>query len=95
MLKLAAPEGPFLLRTAGRVVSTPSLENASTISRSLIADGGVGSSEWGGATVHREEGELVAVLSYNGRAFLPGRTNDLGRPLAGDLEFDLTSEGAL
>lgn len=92
-LKLASPEGPFLLRTAGRVFSTPSLANATQISRSLIEESGAGASSWSGATVHREGREdLVAVLSYNGRAYLPCRSNPEGRPIPGELEFDLTEE---
>lgn len=92
MLKLTPPAGPFVLRTAGRNFTTPTLEDASSVSRSLIREEGDGASTWGGASVHEEDGRLVAVLSYNGRAYLPAGTNPDGRPLPGDLEFDLSAE---
>lgn len=97
MLKLAQPTGPFLLRTAGLDgITVPTIADASSVSRNLISESGVGSSEWSGAEVRLEEtGELIAVLSYNGRAFNPGRANDLGRVLPGELEFDLTNTGAI
>lgn len=95
MLKVIPPAGPFLLRTAGQeAISTPTIANASRVALALRA--GVPSSAWGGATVHREDGQLVAVLSFNGRAWMPGGTNPEGRPIPDSrMEFDLTSEGAI
>lgn len=92
MLKLTPPAGPFVLRTAGRDFTIPTLSDASSVSCSLIRDAGDGASTWSGASVHGEEGKLVAVLSFNGRAYLPADTNPEGHPLPGDLEFDLSAE---
>jgi hypothetical protein len=88
MLKLAHPECSLLLRTAGTDYTVPTLQAASVISRSLIEESGLGCSEWDGAVVLNETTkEVVAVLSYNGRAWAPGKTFE-GRVLAGELEFE-------
>jgi hypothetical protein len=97
MLKLVPPAGPFLLDTAGdESILVPTLEAASSTARALIKESGVGSRDWSGAVVRLEDThEVIAVLSYNCRAWSPsGRTNPEGQALPGELEFDLTGDGA-
>lgn len=78
--KIAAStvEGPLLVKVGSCYdeklldVSVPDLEEAANVCRSYIDDGGLGGSEWlGGEVVSEETGLCVAVISYNGRAWMP------------------------
>lgn len=93
-LKIAAlsVEGPLLVKVAKkRLVSVPDLAEASRVCREHIDSKGIGARGWSGGEVLRddESRECVAVVSYNGRVWVPGGTNPEGRRLASSQEFDL------
>ena len=60
---------PGLRRCTVHVLS---LRDASRACRSFIEENEVGGGNWTGGQVHDAFGELVAQISYNGRAWKPG-----------------------
>lgn len=94
--------GPFLVevgeydvqdRPQVKMLTVPTLEAAARACREYIDDQGLGGSDWCGGQVFRDddERECVAVVSYNGRVWLPGGSNPEGQRVP-DMtrEFDLT-----
>lgn len=65
-------------------VTVPDLEEASGVCRAYIEDDGLAASEWLGGEVISEETRLcVAVVTYNGRVWMPsGVRSHGGRPSA-------------
>lgn len=80
MMKMASSllGGPFLVKVgrehaALKNMTVPSLQQASSVCLNYIADDEVGAQSWaGGEVVSESSGLCVAVIDYEGRAWLPG-----------------------
>lgn len=98
VMKIAASsvEGPLLVKVGTyddpklMDVTVPDLAEASRVCRAFIDDECLGSSNWRGGEVVTEDGECVAVVSYNGRVWTPGLRNPEGDVVSSmGPEFDL------
>lgn len=49
-----------------------SVAEASTVCRQFIADNELGGGNWSGGEIQDADGKVIARISYNGRAWLPG-----------------------
>lgn len=94
-------EGPFLVRVGSydyeavpqlRELTVPDLESAARAVVAYIGEEDLGSRDWCGGEVLRDDGsrEVVAVVSYNGRVWAPGGTNPEGQRIP-----DMTREFVL
>lgn len=57
---------------ANRWQKVNSIAEASAACRTFITDNELGGGNWAGGDVQDEAGKIVARISYNGRAWLPG-----------------------
>jgi hypothetical protein len=82
-----APDGSVELKE----FSVPNLEAASRVCVAYVEEEGIGSRDWaGGEVVDDVTRQVVAVVSYNGRVWMPGGTNPEGLAIPSlDLEYDL------
>jgi hypothetical protein len=91
-------EGPLLVKVGSihdeklKDFSVPDLEEAAKVCWAYVVDENLGASEWlGGEVVSEATGLCVAVVSYNGRVWMPSSVrNPEGRALADErVEYEV------